>query len=382
MSIILGSIANSSSVTSLYPTGERDTTWPTFSFGDNLYGFYTAVVQPTGHVVVGGDFYGLGGANTSKFLARFTSTGSRDNSFNSGYSGPDSPIRSVRSLSNGQLLVGGDFMTYSSHSTMQFARISGQTGAVDTSFALSVSVAYPGYDSLEWVPGTGLYNAYGTSSDYLLTGTIVSGTTAYGLWRVNSSGSRQEYPQYSGSGFPEGFSVLRKSNGWVYLASESGVRSIPFGIDESSQWSSYARNLGYVNAIAFSPDEQYIYAGLLGGGIVRIFSTNGTQDTSFSGPTTGTVKTIMVLSNGKILVGGSFTWAGSGENIALLNTNGTVDTTFGSASNGGTDGTIYKFAKDPATQKIYAVGDFTQYGGTIVNNSPASFGGIVRLAVA
>ena len=112
--------------------------------------------------------------------------------------------------------------------------------------------------------------------------------------------------------------------------------------------------------------------------IVRL-NQDGSLDTSFdpgSSVGTGTINSVEVLSNGKIMIGGYFvSYNGSATtNLARLNSDGTLDTTFTTSpfsfSNGST-GAIYTI-KEQADGKILIGGWFEKHG--ITNRS-----GIARL---
>ena len=102
--------------------------------------------------------------------------------------------------------------------------------------------------------------------------------------------------------------------------------------------------------------------------IARI-NVNGTIDTTFNSGTGAnySIKTIVLQSDGKIVIGGSFTaYNGIIRNgIARLNVNGSIDTTFNIGS--GADSTLRTIAiqKDG---KVIIGGDFIFYNGIKVNH--------------
>ena len=140
--------------------------------------------------------------------------------------------------------------------------------------------------------------------------------------------------------------------------------------------------LGTVYSLALQSDGKIIaggkfwkYSGSTVYGIVRL-TTGGTIDTSFTSYFTNdieflddAVKKVIVQPDGKILVAGEFTtYSGVTRNSILrLNSNGTLDTTFGSIS--GFTGT--KTVNDMILQsdgKILCGGEFTGYSGVSSNN--------------
>ncbi len=100
------------------------------------------------------------------------------------------------------------------------------------------------------------------------------------------------------------------------------------------------------------------------------FNANGTLDTAFDPNASGLVYSIAVQSNGKILIGGDFSSitpnGGAGfirNRIARLNIDGTLDTVFNPNSSGG----ILSIAVQ-ADGKVLAGGQFISIGGQPRNN--------------
>lgn len=127
---------------------------------------------------------------------------------------------------------------------------------------------------------------------------------------------------------------------------------------------------GTIHTIATQPDGKILVGGIISkangeeqSGIVRL-NQNGSVDLSFSpvtmtdGTFPGIVKDIKVLSDGKILIAGTFVIvSGQARNrIARLNSNGSLDTSFLNGLNGAS-GTINSIAVQ-ADGKIIIGGDF------------------------
>ncbi|HBG71995.1 MAG: hypothetical protein A2W93_05425 [Bacteroidetes bacterium GWF2_43_63] len=108
------------------------------------------------------------------------------------------------------------------------------------------------------------------------------------------------------------------------------------------------------------------YNGMTRKGIARL-NTDGSLDASFNpGTGTGTVLTTAIQSDGKIIIGGSFTiYNGTTINrIARLNADGSLDATFDPA--GGANNTVNTIAVQN-DGKIIIGGNFTTYNGTTRN---------------
>jgi uncharacterized delta-60 repeat protein len=133
----------------------------------------------------------------------------------------------------------------------------------------------------------------------------------------------------------------------------------------------------YVRSIVQQPDGKILvggafgaYSGVTRNAIIRL-NSNGTIDNTFNignGFGGGSVQSIALQPDGKILVGGFFTtYSGVTSNFIIrLNTGGTIDNTFniGSGFGGSSVDTI---ALQP-DGKILAGGTFTSYSGVTSNN--------------
>src|SRR5690606_29582957 len=133
---------------------------------------------------------------------------------------------------------------------------------------------------------------------------------------------------------------------------------------------------GDVNSVVVQTDGKVVlggaftsYDGTSVGRIIRL-NTDGSVDNSFGGGTrftNGVVNSLALQADGKILVAGSFTsYNGSTANrIVRLNTNGTVDTSFATGS--GFDGPADIVITLPIGI-VLVQGSFTSYDGTSVSN--------------
>jgi uncharacterized delta-60 repeat protein len=106
-------------------------------------------------------------------------------------------------------------------------------------------------------------------------------------------------------------------------------------------------------------------------GIARL-NTNGTLDTGFNTGanvgTSGSVWVIEIQSDGKIIIGGNYSLArgATQNNIARLSTTGTLDTTFNTGGTIGVNSAVYA-AKIQTDGKIVVGGNFTTARGTTRN---------------
>ncbi len=121
----------------------------------------------------------------------------------------------------------------------------------------------------------------------------------------------------------------------------------------------------------------FSFYGTTGVGNIARLNADGTVDATFAtnegSGANGAVRSVVVQSNGQILIGGAFTsYNGpSRGHIARLNTDGSLDTTLWTAAGSGANGAVYSVAVQSNGQ-ILIGGSFTSYNGP-------NCGGIARL---
>src|SRR5439155_22596358 len=102
----------------------------------------------------------------------------------------------------------------------------------------------------------------------------------------------------------------------------------------------------------------------------RLFNP-GALAGAFSSVTEGAVNCLAMQADGKILVGGSFTSLGgyARTNIGRLNLDGSLDTNFNTWANGGANigGQVYSLAVE-SDGKVLVGGSFTNLAGEVRNN--------------
>jgi uncharacterized delta-60 repeat protein len=262
--------------------GTKDSTF------DNSIGFNLEVIaiaiQSDGKILLGGNFTTYKGI-TNNFIIRLNSDGSKDLTFDNSI-GFNSQVTSITIQSDGKILVGGGFTTYKSVSANRIIRLNSD-GSKDLTFDNSI-----GFDSF--------VNTIAIQSDgKLIVGggfTTYKGVSEIRIIRLNSDGSKD----------------LTFDNSIGFNAS--------------------------VFPIVIQPDGKIIlggffttYKGVSANYIIRL-NSDGTKDLTFdnSGGFNTSNNTIIIQSDGKILVGGSFTtYKGvSANRIIRLNSDGSKDITF------------------------------------------------------
>ncbi|MEN9573245.1 MAG: hypothetical protein RL514_1100 [Verrucomicrobiota bacterium] len=171
-----------------YQAGQLDTTFAPGSGADNFIN--TVVVQTNGAILIGGGFSSYTGVSRNG-IARLTSTGALDTTFDPGAGvdpgdTADKAIQSLALLADGRVVAAGNFTTFNSQSFNRVVRLTA-TGGVD-----------PTFSGLGIGPNDRVYSvvAYTNSASphfnkLLIAGafTSVNGVTLNHLARLNVDGS-------------------------------------------------------------------------------------------------------------------------------------------------------------------------------------------------
>jgi len=299
-----------------------------------------------GKVYVGGSFSKYG-ADTRNRIARVGTTGLDDSTFNPGVglspaknitAGFDGFVTDVLPKPDGTILVSGSFTTFSGASTTYLTKLD-PSGAANADFGMS--------------PARAVGNSIQSITTDLGGNIIVGGWFEKGVSRLDSSGVL-DYDVVNGSGF--NFTDTNSANGEVNaIDATAGDNKILIG-----------GNFTKYNGEAHSK--------------VARLNADGTVDSAFdAGTPNGPVLAVKRLSNGKVLIGGSFTSIsrpnGNGDpvatpavGIALLNDDGTLDNSFavgaGPVITGGSGAASVTSIAVQADGKILVGGDFTKFAGT------------------
>ena len=269
---------------------------------------------------VAGNFSGFKEPTFSRIVATDLS-GSIDTTFNPGQTGFNSTVRCMATQSDGKLLVGGDFTTYSGSASNFLVRIN-TNGTRDTTFTATLN--------------SSVYTmAVQTNGKIVIGGafTLVSGITVPRLARLNADGTRDI----------------------TWNPGATGANNIVRDLKIQSD--------GRVLAVG----DFATYSGSAVSRIVRT-QTSGTIDTTFvSGNGLGNVAyNIHIQPDGKIITAGAFViYSGSSNNyIVRINSDGTKDNTFNLGTGFNSNVNISSLQSDG---KIIAAGAFTAYSGSSNN---------------
>ena len=262
--------------------GTLDTSF-TSPFGNQVF-VEQSGLQTDGKIIIGGQF-SVGAYN---HIARLTSTGALDTTFNAGQGGPNGPVFQTHVLADNKILAGGLFNTYNGVTRPGISRLNAD-GTLDNTFnPIATDFYNPEYVAVK------------PNGQYVYAGNLNNNAGDYPIALVNTDGSLD-----GTFGRPQadniGYQVTLQPDGKILLA-------------------------GYFNNVE-------VLDGLSHRNLVRL-NANGSVDTSFVTPfsTFGSVGAMLQLPDGKYVVGGSFN-SGNGvthRSVARFNADGTVDSSFDS----------------------------------------------------
>jgi uncharacterized delta-60 repeat protein len=320
-----GSSVNS--IVKVTPSGTIDTTFNT-GFGFNSTVLNSISRQPDGKFIVVGTFSQYSSSNN--YITRTNLSGSRSAGPGSGFNtgvGFNGQVNTLVTQSDGKILVGGNFTTYSGSSNINFIVRLNTDGTRDTTF--NIGTGFNTTVNNISLQSDGKMVCVGNFTSY-------SGSTTNRIVRINTDGTRDTTFNV-GTGF-DGTGVT--------LAIQSDNKILAAGSN--------------------------IYSGSTVNRFVRI-NTNGTRDTTFNIGTgfNGVINRAIIQPDGRIICGGNFTtYSGSSTNttrIIRLNTDGTQDTSFVTGT--GYGGEVFGLAFESGSNKIVVCGNFSTYQGLTTNNT-------------
>lgn len=303
----------------------------------------TLTVLSDGSILMGGRFTTLqpkGGTTVigETYAARIAADGTVDQAFNLGLD--DNPGNEVAAvvpgLTEGSALVAGSFSTakFGGLARSRLLLVS-NAGVIDPNFTPDVSTATGApIEALTLLSDGGVLAAGDFSG---LNGTVSTSLA----W-------------FDGDGSPE-FNFVPAINGPVHAVAQFPMKGSPIATQRAGfAWlqdngqlrptyvaGAQPTTFNIPTAIAVEPSGNLLLAGGFSiNGTVQVlarFRPDGSVDTAFTPALqTGTISAIVVQSDGKILIGGTFSTFGTEtrNNLARLNAdNGSLDTTFNPAFN-------------------------------------------------
>ncbi|MEP6810068.1 MAG: dockerin type I domain-containing protein [Chthoniobacterales bacterium] len=353
-------------------TGLNNMADPTLTTGNY------AVRQFNGKVILAGVFDQFNG-NAVPGLVRLNTDGTYDNTFNPGTATTPDHVRGLFVQAGDDIIVFGDFTSFSGFARNCIVRLGAANGAVDAGFSTAAFKLFADPGSIAGV-------AQQADGKLLLGGFFHSlgADTTQGVVRLNTNGTRDgtfDTSVAAGIGFPECFAI-RSADNKIFVGGNfstyNGVNRNnitlvnPDGsLDTVFAPSGVADNFPEIRTVAVQSDGKVLAGGFFTSisgeprdSLVR-FNSDGSIDHTF-GVTLGTygsLSAILIQPDGKIMIGGQFRAIDSTpmSRVARLNPDGTIDPTFNPGN--GPDSFVRAMAQDSAGN-TYIVGDFLNVNGT------------------
>ena len=292
--------------------------------------------------------------------------------------GANNIVRAVAVQSDDKTIIAGDFTAYNSFARNSIARINGD-GSHDATFN-------PGTGADSFVTSLAVYpNSAGVNAGKIVVGggfTSMNNIQRNGIARLNSDGSLDQgfTPGSGANGVVR--SVALQSDGKVVIAGEfsefNGVArnniarlNIDGTLDESFNPGAGSDATIWSVVVAETPSRKIFiggefieFNGIFRGGVARL-NENGSLDSSYDsgGGADGPVYAMVVMSDGRLIIGGSFDNVDftSRPRIARLMGTGGLDPTF--VPGIGANDAIYALTLQ-TDDKVLVGGVFTSINGT------------------
>ena len=354
--------------------GSLDTSFVSGSgFNDTVI---TILPLSDGKIILGGNFTSYNSGTNINRIVKLNANGSIDSSFSSGTGFNGSPVNTIVQLTDGKLLVGGEFTFYNGASVGRRLVRLNANGTIDNAFNVAIGFDFTVFSIEVQVNGKILVG--GQFSNF----NNITGQNRF--LRLNTNATLDNTFNY-GTGFNNYvYKILPLIDGKFLLTGRfkkfQGIErnnlmrlNADLSVDNTFD-SGLGVTAGDIFEMVQQTDGKIIIAGSLityngvtVNSIARL-NTNGTLDTSFNTGTgfNGAVNALQLQTDGKIIVGGSFNQYNSITNvnrIARLNSDGSLDNVFHTATGTGFNDTVNGIGISN-DGKIIATGAFTSYNGT------------------
>lgn len=304
---------------------------------------YAIAIQGDGKVLVGGNFTSYNGVSANRII-RLTANGAIDTAFlnnvGGGFSGGTTEVRSIKLLSDGSIIVGGTFTSYSGNSVTNLCKLT-STGTFVSAFSSGRGFGSGSVFDVQVRPSDKII----VGGSFTTTGYAVA---AKGLIQLNSDGS------YDNTFAAANLSSTYKINKMLLMADGS--------LFAAGQFTGYA---------TLAPVNSYPTYN----GIIKL-TTAGISDATFS--TTGLaggspVANDIALHLGNIILVGDFSNASFGGAITSAKI-GKLDSTTGAVT--GDSNTMFGTGAGSVIYSVTVMPD-----DSILLSGPASFNGTTGLSV-
>jgi uncharacterized delta-60 repeat protein len=330
--------------------------------------------QIDGKAVIGGDFSQLNNIASAR-LGRLNADGTTDTSFNIG-TGFNNMVRAILILPDGKILVGGDFTSFNGSTQNRIVRLNSD-GTLDPTFAIGTGA------------NNDVYTIVAQADGKIILGgsfTLFNSTSKSKFLRLNADGSIDPTFNLTATANNTVFSSAVQPDGKILLAgsftscngSARGriARLNADGTLDTGFDSSVAAN-NSIRALSLQSDGKIVIGGSFtsfngtAGNYIARLNSNSTIDAGF---TVGSgfdypVYSIVSQQDDKLVIGGMFFSYNtvSCAGIARLNPNGLMDAAFSSHTNAGTNAAVNSVAVRE-NGKILAVGNFINCNGYLRNH--------------
>jgi uncharacterized delta-60 repeat protein len=357
-----GAIVLGGSFTTVQPSGADATTSRNHIARFDLDGFLdtnfnpntdanvlSLALQPDGKILLGGTFNSLRPLSTSvvgrSHFARLNLDGTVDTSFNAG---PNNQVNAIIPQADGSIVLGGYFTQL----------LSGTVNTIATTRNRLARVNADGLLDLTFDPnarGAVLTQAVQSNGQILVGGTFssVGGTTRNYLARLNASGTLDTSYEPDPNGIVQTLAIqsdgkVLVGGGFTRIAGDTRNYLARLNADGSLDTGFNPNFNGAVITVVVQTDGKILVGGTFGTvqpngaststarNYIARLNSDGSLDTGFNPSANAQVAAIVVQSDNKIIIGGSFsavqpngaTLQTSRNSLARLNSDGTLDTAY------------------------------------------------------
>lgn len=345
---------------------------------------YSLGLQSDGKIILGGGFTSFGSTSRNRIL-RLNTDGSLDTGFDPG-TGASDLVKKVIVLPDNKILMMGSFNSYNAnYDTDLIARLN-PNGVLDTTFTpgfFRISLGTLGVLTSMIVQPDGKILLGGSFNYHGATPIFANATSVINIARLNANGTRDTTLSPIGTDDAiydvamqgnTNFIVSGNFETYANVARRRITRSLPNGTNDMTFNTGSGSNSSVLDMKVLTDGKILVagdfrlYNGVVRNRIARL-NSDGTLDQSLNSNLliNSNIYTFKVQSDGKILIGGSFTKVGTASRnlIARLNADFSLDTTFsigtGFSSNRVTDIAVQ------TNGKILVVGYFTTFNGVTCN---------------
>lgn len=329
----------------LNANGSLDTTFTTGTGTNGI--IYSVYIQPDGKILMGGNFLRYNGVSKDR-IARVNSDGTIDTTFNPPTFGVIGTIKCIGMQTNGKIIISGQFAFYDYQSRRQIGRLN-TDGSIDFSFNTGSATNFDIYtmkiqtdDKIVIGGNFTSYNGVGVNS---VARVNVDGDldTTFNIGNNPSQSVNTLDIQSNNKIFIAGDFTIFNDIPKKYL-----TRLYSTGDLDATFNQCLGANLNVLD-IAIQPDSKILICGefttyndAIRKKIARI-NIDGSLDATFANFSnfSGTARVMALQPDGKVLLGGTFNGMVPNLNLYRLNSDGTHDSTFNIASEIGTLGSVY-----------------------------------------